>query len=128
MNRSYIANPFLTGIRDISRPFEADKHAITYIDKETVQYILTTIVLDELLEDTPSICSDIVSNKALYELLMDYDCFISRNVNCPSVLNEAMKLGRKFIENNDSERQKSGHIAHLKDVSIIALTDFMTKI
>lgn len=128
MNRSYIANPFLTGLRDISRPFEADKHAITYIDKETVQYILTTIVLDELLEDTPSICSDIVSNKALYELLMDYDCFISRNVNCPSVLNEAMKIGKKFIENNDSERQKSEHIAHLKDVSIITLTDFMTKI
>ena len=128
MSRDHIGNPFLTGIRDISIPFESDKQAITYIDKDTMQYILTTIVLDELFEDTPSICSDIVSNKALYELLMDYDCFISKNVSCPSVLNEAMKIGKRFVENNNSECRKSEHIAHLKKVSIITLADFMTKI
>ena len=128
MNSSRIADPFLIGIRDISMPFESDKHAITYIDKETVQYVLTTIVLDNLLEDIPSICSDIVSNKALYELLMDYDCFISKDVECPSILNEAMRIGKRFVEDDNLEKRKSEHIAHLKDVSIIKLTDFKTKI
>lgn len=128
MSSNHIANPFLKGIRDITKPFEPDKHAITYIDEETVQYVLTTIVLEELLEDTTSICSDIVSNKDLYELLMDYDCFISRDVACSSILSEAMKIGKRFTEDNNSENRKSEHIAHLKDVSIIKLTDFISKI
>ena len=37
LSRSNIGNPFFLGIRDITMPFEASKHAITYIDQETVQ-------------------------------------------------------------------------------------------
>lgn len=128
LNSDRIANPFLIGIRDISMPFESRKHAITYIDKETVQYVLTTIVLNELLEDIPSICSDIINNKALYELLMDYDCFISKNLNCQSIVDRNMKIGKGCNEDENSDKQKFEHIAHLKNASIITLTDFMAKI
>jgi hypothetical protein len=117
-----IADPFLVGIRDISRPFEADKTAITYIDAETLQSVLTTIILDENLDDVPSICSDIVDNRQLFELLMDCDCFISRNVDAESIANEAMIVGKKFVEN--PEEIENEHIAKLKKVRMVSLEKF----
>lgn len=128
MSRTNIGNPFLVGIRDIAMPFEADKYAITYVDKETVQYVLTTIVLDELFDDPIKICSDIVNNRELYELLMDYDCFISKNVNCQSIVDGNMKIGKGCKEDENSDKRKFEHIAHLKNASIITLSDFMAKI
>lgn len=125
-----IVKVFFRGIRDIHIPFEEDKHAITYIDKDTLQYILTTIIIDEEEKeaDTVQICSDIYKNKSLYELLMDYDCFISKNLNCLSVLDEAKVIGKMTpVEPEINERRKE-HIAHLKDVSIITLDDFKRKI
>lgn len=130
LSRTNIGNPFFKGIRDIHIPFEEDKQAITYIDRTTLQYILTTLVIDEDFDDDAKICSDIYKNKALYELLMDYDCFISKNMNCVSVLDEVKKLGKNLREDGDAdadERRKE-HIAHLKDVSIITLDDFKKKI
>lgn len=117
-----IADPFLVGIRDISRAFEEDKTAISYIDEDTLQYVLTTIILDENLDDVPSICSDVVDNRHLFELLMDCDCFISKNVNVESIANEAMIVGKKFVEKE--EEKENEHIAKLKKVRMVSLENF----
>ena len=129
LNSNNIGDPFLKGIKEIDIPFREDKRAITYVDKETIQYILTTLVIDDSYDDdNEKICSDIYKNKSLYELLMDYDCFISKNIRCLSVLDEAKVIGKMTpVEPEINERRKE-HIAHLKDVSIITLDDFKRKI
>lgn len=124
LSRSNIGNPFFRGIRDIHIPFEEDKQAITYIDSRTLQYILTTLAINEDFDDNAKICSDIYKNKALYELLMDYDCFISKNMSCVSVLDEVKKIGKNLREDINADERRKEHIAHLKDVSIITLDDF----
>lgn len=128
MSWANIGDPFLIGIRDIAMPFEAEKQAITYIDKETVQYVLTTIVMNELLDDPKSICSNIANNRELYELLMDYDFFISKNLTCQSVVDANMRIGKGHIEDENLNKKKFEHIAHLKNTSIIKLTDFISQI
>ena len=122
LSKSQINNPFLEGIRMIDKPFEEDKKAITYIGKKTLQYILTTLSIEED-QDEVEICTDIIKNKKLYELMMDYDCFISRNVQCPSIQDKAKKIGKGQFDDSTSEERRKEHIAHLKDVSIVTLTD-----
>lgn len=117
-----IANPFFVGIRDIPKPFEADKTAITYVDIETLQYVLTTIILDENLDDIQSICSDVMDNRQLFELLMDCDCFISKNVDVESIATKAMIVGKKCVEKQEQEENE--HIAKLKKVRMMSLEKF----
>lgn len=124
LSASQIRNPFLKGLSEIAIPFEADKNAITYIGKETLQYILTTLVIEEEYQDNEEICTDIMKNKELYELMMDYDCFISKNMSCESIVDEAKILGKSSYENAELDKKKKEHITHLKDVSIITLDDF----
>lgn len=126
-NSSKVADPFLKGIRDIPIPFDEEKIAVTYTDISTLQYVLTTIVLDSMINDEPSICSDIVENRSLYELLMDCDCFISKNVDVPSITQEAMKINKRFIEKSDNDKD-SEHIARLKKVKLISLEKFCTEV
>lgn len=123
LSKRRIQNPFFAGLKEIKIPFEEDKQAITYIDGETQQYILTTLEKDDE-EDNGDICTDILRNKELYEMLMDYDCFISKNIKCSSIQGEAKKLGKSMYEDIDSEELSKEHIAHLKDVSIIKLGEF----
>lgn len=130
-NKKKIADPFLVGVRDILVPFDEEKTAITYTDMSTLQYVLTIIELDDKTEDVPSICSDIIENRLLYELLMDCDCFISKNMNVPSITQEALKIGMEFIDDqgNAEERDKKAeHIAHLKKVKLISLEKFCTEV
>ena len=123
LSRRKIRDPFLRGIRDISISFEEDKHAITYINKDTLQYILTTIELEED-DDNEEICTEIVKNRTLYELLMDYDCFISKNMSCSSITDEANILGKNVGNDAEAAEKRKEHIAHLKNVSVITLSDF----
>lgn len=123
-----ICNPFFKGIKDIKIPFEEDKQAITYIDQQTLQYILTMIEIDnEDYEGTKDICTEIVKNRSIYELLMDYNCFISRNMNCSSILDEAQKLGNVPSEDVEHREKDKEHIAHLRDVRVITLDEFITE-
>ena len=124
LSESQIRDPFFFVFRDISIAFEEDKQAITYIGKETLQYILTTLVIDEDYQDNEEICTDIIKNKELYDLMMDYDSFISKNLSCKSIQDEARKLGKSPVDNPELEEKRKEHIAHLKDVSIITLTEF----
>lgn len=127
VNSDRVADPFLKGIRNISIPFDEEKIAVTYTDMDTLQYVLTTIVLNDMTDDVQSICSDIVENHALYELLMDCDCFISKNVDVPSIMQEAMKIDKRFVEKNDNDKE-SEHIARLKKVKLISLNNFCTSV
>lgn len=133
-NSNKIADPFLKGVRDISIPFEEEKIAITYTDMTTLQYVLTTIALDEMIDDIPSICSDIIENRSLYELLMDCDGFISKNMDISSIAQEAMKIGKRFFDNKDGDKdnkdrdKESEHIARFKKVKIISLEKFCTNV
>ena len=79
-------------------------------------------------QDIEKICTDIVRNKELYELLMDYDCFISKNISCSSIQDEALKLGKIPSDNTELEERRKEHIAHLKDVKIVTLEDFENSI
>lgn len=119
LSKRRIQNPFFAGLKEIKIPFEEDKQAITYIDGETQQYILTTLEKDDE-EDNGDICTDILRNKELYEMLMDYDCFISKNIKCSSIQGEAKKLGKSMYEDIDSEELSKEHIAHLKDLLGVA--------
>ncbi|MDD3415974.1 MAG: hypothetical protein PHY47_18550 [Lachnospiraceae bacterium] len=127
-NSDKIADPFLLGVRDISILFDDEKTAITYTDMNTLQYVLTTITLNSVIDDIESICSDIVENRSLYNLLMDCDCFISKNMDVHSVVQEAMKIGKAYIENRDNEDKSSEHIAHLKRVKLISLGNFCKEV
>ena len=118
-----IKSPFFEGIRDIDISFEEDKNAITYICKDALQFILTTLEMDDD-QDNEEICTDIIKNKELYELMMEYDSFISKNISCKSIQDEAMKLGKKISDNAEYNNKRKEHIAHLKDVSIVTLNDF----
>lgn len=128
LTKRRIKNPFFKGIKDISIPFEEDKQAITYIDSKTFQYILTTLENDDEEGINTGICTDILRNKELYELLRDYDCFISSNINVSSIQKEAQKLGISSNEDAELEEKRKEHIAHLKDVRIITLEEFKSLI
>lgn len=123
LSKRKIKDPFFKGLSEIEIPFEEDKQAITYTGSETLQYILTTLEIDDD-EDNEEICTSIVKNKELYELLRDYDCFISKNISCPSIQDGAQKLGKSPGEDEEIVKKRKEHIAHLKDVSIITLHDF----
>ena len=59
---------------------------------------------------------------------MDYDCFISKNISVSSIQKEAQKLSISLSENAELDEKRKEHIAHLKDVSIVTLTDFKSLI
>ena len=59
-----------------------------------------------------------------HELLMDYDCFISENMSCSSILDEVKKIGKNLGDDAVLDERRKEHIAHLKNVSIIRLSDF----
>ena len=59
---------------------------------------------------------------------MDYDCFISKNLNCQSVVDANMRIGKGYIEDENLNKKMFEHIARLKNTSIIKLTDFISQI
>lgn len=117
-----IKNPFIKGLRDISYIFDENKTAITYKDEDTFQYVLTTLLSDDSGDDAPDICSDILKNSDLYELMMDCDCFISRDLDVNSIPKEALKCGKQYDE-RDAE-----HIARFKNVKIESLVHFIGRV
>ena len=115
-----LKNPFIKGLSIIPINFENDRVAIVYKDNQTRDHVLTTILSDDNAEDTPDICIDILKNRNLYELMMDCDYFISRDVKTSSIQKEAIKCGYKY------EEKDKDHIARFKNVGIEELSDFIT--
>ena len=117
-----IRNPFIYGLSRIAKEFEDDKTAITYKDDNTLSHVLTTILSDDNGRDTPDICLDILKNRELYELMMDCDCFISRDIDAPSIQAEGLKCGYVY------EEKYKDHIARFKNVKIEKVDDFIKQI
>lgn len=123
-NDMKIKNPILKGIRKTSNPFDPEKEAFTYKDEDTSQYVLTTIRHDEdAKNDEASICSDIVSNKRIYELLMDCNYFVSKDIDVESISDEALKIGKTMIDNDNS--LSAEHIAKIRKVGLISINNFL---
>lgn len=115
-----INNPFLSGLRDIPQAFlqEHDRIAVTYQDMKHFQYALTTIAPQDTDDDNAIICSEIVKNRNVYSLLMDYDCLISKDIAVDSIQDEEITQSHRY------DSKMSEHIAHCKDVRIVPLTTF----
>lgn len=115
-----INNPFFIGLRDIPQIFlqDHDVIAITYQDFEQLQYALTAITPYDTDDDKAIICSEIILNRNVYNLLMDYDCLISKDISVASIQDEEITLSPRF------DAAKSNHITHCKDVKIVPLNTF----
>lgn len=123
LTKRQIKDPFLQGLHEVKNKFIEDKQAITYITKDTKQYILTTIELDTQ-KDAKRVCTGISSNRNLFELLRDYDCFISKNMKCESITDQNLRVGCSEAEDDEQNKKRNEHISHLKAVEIIPLSDF----
>lgn len=117
-----LRNPFITGLSSIPKNFERDKVAIVYKDNQTKDHVLTTILSDDDGNDYPDICLEIIKNRDLYELMMDCDYFISKDVPVPSIQAEIIKCGYSYEEKDEE------HIARFKNVGIEKLSDFIGEI
>lgn len=116
---SGITSPFAKGLRDIPKDFERNSNAISYKDSDNYQCALTTITGDDSDDDIALISSGILMNSNIYDLLMDYDCLISKNINIPSIMDEEILQGNSF------DPREAEHIAHCKDVKVVSLDEFI---
>lgn len=111
-------NPLLKCLRDVSQsPIQDDDIiALTYRDFERLQYALTTIAPLDTDNDESVICSEIIRNRHVYKLLMDYDCLISKDISVNSIQSEDLAVNSEF------DTTMSEHIAHCRNVRIVPLT------
>lgn len=109
-----LKNPFCKGLRDILQSFADEKSPIVFYNSEHHPYVLTTIFREGADNDCETICNHIIQNEKAYELMMDYDSLISKDIQSSSVLTDS----GVFYGDNVSE-----HIAHCKDVRIFKLED-----
>ena len=116
---SGVTNPFAKGLRDIPKTFDHDRNAISYKDNDNCQCALTTIAGEGSDDDSGTISSEILMNSNIYDLLMDYDCLISKDINISSIMDEEI-LQISFFDPRESD-----HIAHCKDVKVVSLDDFI---
>lgn len=114
-----IINPFAKGLRDIPKSFDSKRNAVSYKDGKNIQCVLTTIVGKGFDNDKAIVSSDILMNSNIYDLLMDYDCLISKDINIPSIMDE------EILQSPHFDPREAEHIAHCKDVKVIPLKDFI---
>src|SRR5699024_8558626 len=89
-----------------------DKDYISYVGKDKKMNLLTTIGnRDGSKKALMRVCGAIVTNPDLYEILMDYDCLISKDLETNSIYEGAGDYLKDYkIENN--------HIYHCKNLKI----------
>lgn len=115
-----IGGHFSDGLKNINKDFLSKKSAVTYLDNESSECILTTIRSGAL--DEESICSEILKNRNIYEMMMDCDFLISKDIDVDSIESKSVTpIGTENAKN-------SAHIARCKDVQIINLKRFKDKI
>ena len=119
---SGISNPFAKGLRDIPQIFDPKHNAISYKDSENYQCALTTITVEGSDDDIGVISSNILMNSNIYDLLMDYDCLISKDINITSIIDEGIQQYPHF------DAREADHIAHCKDVKVVSLDEFIASL
>lgn len=116
---SGISDPFARGLRDIPQNFNSKNNSISYKDNDNCECALTAIVGEGTDDDMGLISSEILMNSNVYDLLMDYDCLISKNIDIPSIMDE------DFSQKNNFDSREAEHIAHCKDVKVVSLDEFI---
>lgn len=124
--QSGINDPFVKGLRDIPQKFSSSSGAISYKGVNNVKSALTTIAPKNTDDDKSIIASEILRNSNIYELLMDYNCLISKEIPIASIQSEQIFQTPRFDGTDIS--QESEHIMHCKDVSVIPLDDFIKEL
>ena len=119
---SGVQNPFARGLRDIPKSFESKQNAISYKDSDNHLCALTTITGEGSDDDSALISSEILRNSNIYDLLMDYGCLISKDINISSIMEE------EILQSPCFDPMQSEHIAHCKDVKIVSLDDFINSL
>ena len=119
---SGISNPFAKGLRDIPQAFDPYRDAISYKDSENYQCALTAITGEGSDNDIGLISSNILMNSNIYDLLMDYDCLISKDINVPSIMDE------EILQSPCFDSREAEHIAHCKDVKVVSLDEFIASL
>lgn len=117
-----ITSPFAQGLRDIPKPFESKQNAISYKDSDSHMCALTTIAGEGSDDDSALISSEILRNSNIYDLLMDYGCLISKDINISSIMEE------EILQNHCFDPMQSEHIAHCKDVKVVSLDEFIASL
>ena len=107
---------------DIPKPFESKQNAISYKDSDSHMCALTTITGEGSDDDSALISSEILRNSNIYDLLMDYGCLISKDINISSIMEE------EILQSPCFDPMQSEHIAHCKDVKIVSLDDFINSL
>ena len=117
-----ITSPFAQGLRDIPKPFESKQNAISYKDSDSHMCALTTIAGEGSDDDSALISSEILRNSNIYDLLMDYGCLISKDINISSIMEE------EILQSPCFDPMQSEHIAHCKDVEVVSLDEFIASL
>ena len=115
-------DPFSKGLRDLPVPFVEmpDMLPVAYIDSSKKQFALTTIAGEGYDNDVENICTNILTNRNVYSLMMDCDALISKDVQSDSILGDAQDI-TKF--GDIGLKESTEHIAHCKNVVIVPLDD-----
>ena len=119
---SGISNPFAKGLRDIPQAFDPYRDAVSYKDSENYQCALTAITGEGSDDDIGLISSNILMNSNIYDLLMDYDCLISKDIDIPSIMDE------EILQSPCFDSREADHIAHCKDVKVVSLDEFIASL
>ena len=61
-------------------------------------------------------------NSNIYDLLMDYDCLISKDIDIPSIMDE------EILQSPCFDSREADHIAHCKDVKVVSLDKFIASL
>ena len=108
-------NPFFKGLRDTNSAYEKDRDYITYIGKDKKMNLLTTVGNnDGSKKALMRACGEIVANPDLYEILMDVDCLISKDLETNSIYEGAGDFLKDF-------QIQEEHIYHCKNIKMKSL-------
>ena len=115
-------NPFFKGLRDIKSTFEKDRDYISYVGKNKTLNLLTTVGnRDGSKKALMRACGEIVANSDLYEILMDVNCLISRDLETDSIYDGAGDFLKEF-------KIEEEHIYHCKNIKMKPLENAIVDI
>lgn len=115
-------NPFFKGLRDIKSTFEKDRGCISYVGKDRKLNLLTTVGNnDGSKKALMRACGEIVANSDLYEILMDVNCLISRDLETDSIYDGAGDFLKEF-------KIEEEHIYHCKNIKMKPLENAIVDI
>ena len=121
-NEDRYNDPFFKGLRDIDAFYEKDKDYVSYVGKDKKLNLLTTVGNREGSKKAlKRVCGSIVTNPDLYDILMDYECLISKDLEINSIYEGAGDYLKDFkIENN--------HIYHCKNLKMVSLESMIANL